>query len=126
MGLEVEVYKGENGKVKVELVGRLDTNTAPQLEERLASLSAQEFPHQVLDLAKLDYVSSAGLRTIFKARKELVAQNGRMLLVHLQPQVRKVFEIIKALSVDEVFSSIEELDNYLDKIQKKARSGYSD
>ncbi len=126
MSLKIEVYKGETGKVKVELIGRLDTNTAPQLEEKLASLSAQECPLQVLDLAQLEYVSSAGLRCIFKARKDLVAQQGRMLLVHLQPQVRKVFEIIKALSVDEVFTSIEELDHYLDQMQKKTRSGYSD
>lgn len=123
MSLVIEVYKGEQGKLKIELVGRLDTNTSPHLEASLAALSPQQYPLQVLDLARLDYVSSAGLRCLFKARKELVAQQGRLLLVHLQPQVKKVFEIIKALSVDEVFASVEELDDYLDKIQRKARIG---
>lgn len=119
MGLSVEVYTGESGKVKIELGGRLDTNTAIQLEKKLGTLKPAEFPIQSLDLALLEYMSSAGLRCIFKARKDVVCEGGSFLLVNPQPQVRKVFEIIKALPVDELFSSIQELDDYLEKMQRQ-------
>jgi anti-anti-sigma factor len=68
----------------------------------------------------VEYVSSAGVRVILKARKVLKKQNGQALLMHLQPQVKKVFEIIKALPTTQVFTSVAELDRYLDQMQKKA------
>lgn len=122
MALKIELIQDEADKLKIELVGRLDTNTTPMLEEKLAELDSEKWPVQVLDLRNLDYVSSAGLRCIFKARRELMAKHGILLLVNLQPQVRKVFEIIKVLKMEEVFSNLQELDAYLDKMQRRQAS----
>jgi anti-anti-sigma factor len=74
----------------------------------------------VLDLQELDYISSAGLRSIFRARKALGMRDGRVLVVNPQPQVQKVFDIVKAVPVREIFRSVEELDSYLDRIQARA------
>jgi anti-anti-sigma regulatory factor len=68
-------------------------------------------------------VSSAGLRVIFKAAKEL-KQRGRSLAVaNRQPQIEKVFEILQALPDMAVFSSDAELDAYLDAMQEKVLRG---
>ena len=73
----------------------------------------------VLDLSALDYISSAGLRSIAKARKAMRARDGQTLLVNPQVQVRKVFDIVKAVPVKEIFQDVRELDDYLDRIQRK-------
>ena len=124
MSLDIEIYKSENGRCQIELKGRLDTHTSQKLETSLANLDAGELPIQILDMQNLNYISSAGLRCIFKAKKVVVAGGGRLLLVNLQPQVKKVLDIIKALPTTAVFSSNAELDEYLDKMQKQGVAGH--
>jgi hypothetical protein len=68
---------------------------------------------------ELHHRAPAGVRVVFKAQKALKQQDGQFLMTNLQPQVKKVFEIIKALPTLKVFSSIQELDRYLDLMQKK-------
>lgn len=120
MSLEIEIYKSDDGKCKVELIGRLDTNTAPDFDTKIATVDHSEFPIQVVDLARLEYLSSAGVRSLFKARKAASDAGGQLLLVHPQPQVKKVFDIIKALPSTSVFESQEEMDRYLDAMQRKS------
>ena len=80
----------------------------------------------VLDLAQLDYISSAGVRSIFRARKLLAARSGTLVIANAQPQVQKVFDIVKAVPLSEIFRSVEEADAYLDRIQKKIVAGEQD
>ena len=77
----------------------------------------------VLDLKDLEYLSSAGVRVILKTREAMKKVNGKLVFMNLQPQIRKVFDIINALPSMQVFKSIEELDEYLDAIQKKVKMG---
>lgn len=120
MSLAIEVYKSDGGKCRIELVGRLDTNTASDFDARVGSLDPTEHPIQIVDLAGLEYVSSAGVRSLFKARKSASDAGGQLLLVNPQPQVKKVFDIIKALPSTSVFESMDEMDRYLDAMQRKA------
>jgi sigma-B regulation protein RsbU (phosphoserine phosphatase) len=80
----------------------------------------------VVDLAGLEYVSSAGLRSLARIRKSMRARNGHTLLLNPQPQVRKVFDIVKAVPVNEVFASTQELDAYLDRMQRQITEGDGD
>lgn len=120
MSLVIEVYKSDGGKCRIELTGRLDTNTAAEFDTKVAAVDTAEFPIQVVDLAQLNYVSSAGVRSLFKARKNVHDAGGQLLLVNPQPQVKKVFDIIKALPSTAVFESQEEMDRYLDAMQRKS------
>ena len=119
MSLSIESIKGESGRCQIELKGRLDTHTSPQLEAALAGLDGKEYPLQILDLKSLDYISSAGLRCIFKARKVAVAAGAEFLLVNLQPPVQKVVDIIKALPPHEIFAKTIDLEEYLHRNQKQ-------
>lgn len=120
MSLAIEIYKSDGGKCRIELIGRLDTNTAADFDSKVGTVETSEYPIQVVDLAQLDYVSSAGVRSLFKARKAAHDAGGQLLLVNPQPQVKKVFDIIKALPSTSVFSSQEEMDRYLDAMQRKS------
>ena len=121
MSLEIRTEDSGTGLQKVFPKGRLDTNTAPQLEAVLDSLSPARVI--VFDLIGLEYISSAGLRIIFKAKKATQAAGGRTLMVNLRPQVQKVFDIVKALPSDSIFTSWDELDQYLDGIQRRIVEG---
>ena len=67
----------------------------------------------VFDLAQLKFISSAGLRVFSSARKHLKERGGQTNFVHLQPQIREVFDIMKALPGVAVFKDVAELDRYL-------------
>ena len=81
----------EGTTLTIALDGRLDTTTSPELEETLAS-SLDGATALVFDFAKLDYLSSAGLRVLLSAQKRMNKQ-GSMKLVHVNDAVKEVFEI---------------------------------
>jgi anti-anti-sigma factor len=108
----------------VRLTGRLDTVTAPDLDARLATVLADPAATAVVfDLAALEYISSAGIRSVVKARTALEGRGGSLGLLNLQPPVQKVFDIVKALPSNQIFGSSAELDAYLDMMQRRVRRG---
>ncbi len=76
--------------LEIALEGRLDTTTAPKLEEALNSLEGVE--SLTLDLSKLMYISSAGVRVLLAANKTLEDRGG-MKMTHVSDVVREVFEV---------------------------------
>ena len=75
----------------IEIVGRLDTGTSPQLEEEIKE-SVGEANNLVLDFGKLEYISSAGLRVLLKSQK-LMGKKGEMVIVNASETVKEVFEL---------------------------------
>ena len=123
MTLRIESEAVKPQVTKLSLFGRLDTNTTPQLDDILNGIFTGDTTSVVYDLADLEYISSAGLRAIFRTSKELEKKGGRIAVVNLQPQVKKVFDIVQALPVHSVFTSWDEVDEDLDKMQKKVLEG---
>ncbi|MEG3049069.1 MAG: STAS domain-containing protein [Thermomonas sp.] len=127
MAISVRIHPlHENGNQRVEIGGRLDTHTYSELDDRLTLVLAAKVQSLVLDLAQLEYISSAGVRSIFRARKLLSARGGTLVLLNTQPQVQKVFDIVKAVPLSEIFRTVAEADAYLDRIQKKIVAGNED
>ena len=88
----LNINKEENGtNLTVSLEGRLDTTTAPQFEGELTS-SLDGKTEVVLDLAKLEYISSAGLRVLLSAQKTMNKQ-GTMVLKNVSDEVKEIFEV---------------------------------
>lgn len=88
----MEIIKNLNGdQLNIALEGRLDTSTAPELEAELKA-SLDGIKELVLDFAKLEYISSAGLRVILSAQKTMSKQ-GEMKVVCVNEEVMEVFEI---------------------------------
>ena len=105
----------------LSLSGRLDSQTAPDLDKVLNHLFAEHanMTRLVFDLSQLAYLSSAGIRCFVRARKTVEPGGGKVALINPQAAVRKVLDIVKAMPVGGIFSSTAELDAYLDDMQKK-------
>jgi len=90
--MHMTIEKNLNGaELTVTLIGRLDTTTAPGLEAELkASLSGVE--HLVLDFAALDYLSSAGLRVLLGAQKQMNKQ-GDMVVRNVNETIAEIFDV---------------------------------
>ena len=89
--MSLKIEKKNTETKTLALIGRLDTVTAPELEAEISAiLSTAE--SLVLDMEKLEYISSAGLRVILKTQKALKQKAG-LKLIHVSDEVREVFEI---------------------------------
>ena len=86
------INKNLNGSTLcIALEGRLDTTTAPDLENEL-KVSLNGVTELILDFEKLDYISSAGLRVLLSAQKTMTKQ-GSMKIIHVNEMVMEVFEV---------------------------------
>ena len=83
--------KQDGSALVVALEGRLDTTTAPELEQALKS-SLDGITDLTLDMTNLDYISSAGLRVLLSAHKIMLKQ-GKMKVTNASEIVREVFEV---------------------------------
>lgn len=72
--------------------GRVDTNTSPQLQERLLK-AFQKGSRVILDLEQVEYVSSAGLRALLIGQKTANSKKGSMKLIHVQEAVQEVLDL---------------------------------
>ncbi len=122
MKLTTTVTTDEASSVaRVALDGALNTDTAPNFEQRLQAVIEEGYQLTILDMRDLDYISSAGLRVIFKAAKLTHAGGRTLAAANRKPHIEKVFEILKALPDMAVFANEEELDDYLAHMQAKIR-----
>ncbi len=86
------INKTLNGsELTVGLVGRLDTTTAPQLEEEL-KISMSGVDSLILNFSELEYISSAGLRVLLSAQK-IMNKQGNMVIRHVNETILEVFEV---------------------------------
>lgn len=123
MSLVITVTPEANNGKRVSIAGSLDSNTAPQLQQSINAEINESVSTTIIDFKDLDFLSSAGLRVIFKTKKVMDNIGGKFLLVNLQPQIKKVFEIIKALDGMDVFKDQDEMDDYLAAMQNKVKEG---
>ena len=89
--------KINNESATLIVSGRLDTQTAPELENELDSILSG-LKELTFDMTNLEYVSSAGLRVILKAQKAMNAQ-GSMKLTGVNDSIMEVFDITGFLDI---------------------------
>lgn len=81
----------DDTKLTVYLEGRLDTTTAPQLEESMKE-SINGVTELVMDFEKLEYISSAGLRVLLSCQK-IMSKQGSMKVIHVSDLIKEIFEV---------------------------------
>jgi len=91
--MEVSQTRKEKGAIIVSVKGRMDTVTAPDFEKQLSGWIDGGELIFIIDLSGLDYISSAGLRSVLVLTKKVKAKGGRLMLSSLQEPVKEVFEI---------------------------------
>lgn len=94
--------------VILRVAGRMDAESHREFEQACERWIQQGASHLIVDLAALDYISSAGMGAIVRAGKNLQKRNGAVLLCGVTGMVKQVFEITRLLTVFPVFESVEE------------------
>ena len=79
--------------VTLEITGRLDTTTAPNLESVINELS-DDTKELIFDMSGVEYISSAGIRVMLGAYKKMSIKQGTMRIEKVNDMVREVFEMI--------------------------------
>lgn len=105
--------------LSLELQGSLDSDTAPQLDERLSDAIRPTTRVVAFNMAGVTFISSAGLRVIFKTLKLMKSRKGQVSVSQMSAGVRKVFEIVKLMPDLTVFANQAEMDEYLEAIQRR-------
>ena len=124
MALQIDInYKEVDDFWEVSLTGSLDTETAPELEEDLAQIFDSDSNKIIFNMTGVDYVSSAGIRIIAMASRKMTEKSGAIAMTGLQPQIKKVFDIVKALPSFGIFKDEAEADDYFDHMQKTVLDG---
>ena len=83
----------KNGsRLTIKITGRLDTTSAPKLEEDLNEVLG-DTSKLVMDLDGLEYISSAGLRVLLAAQKKMTAKGGSLKITNVSKSVMDIFEI---------------------------------
>ena len=101
----MEITERRTGDVvTLSLSGKLDTTTAKAFETKILSQIESGDRRFIVDLAQLDYISSAGLRVLVLAGKRL-GGNGKIVLCSLKNPVREVFDIVGFSSIFPVYAS---------------------
>ena len=104
----MEIEKKQEQEVAVVSVkGRMDAVSSPEFEKEMTVLIAEGNNVLILDLVALDYVSSAGLRSILTITKKLKEKGGKLLIAGLKGMVKEVFEISGFHSIIPIFESVE-------------------
>lgn len=88
--MKIEIRK-EGRTLFVAVEGSVDTMTAPELEKELRD-NAPGFAELILDFGDVDYVSSAGLRVLLEADRQMKNAQGKMVVRRPNEDVREVFE----------------------------------
>ncbi len=92
------------------LKGRLDSNTSQRLEKKLFQAISDGSKRMIVDFKELNYISSSGLRIIFKANKALIREDGRIILCSMQKYVREIF---KMTGIDSFVPTLDTMDDAL-------------
>ena len=119
MSLDIKITKKQDYVYSIELAGSLDTETHQQLRDELSEIIDEKTKAVVFDMAKLDYISSAGVGVTVWAKNALKAKHATCALINLQPQIKKVFDALKILPIVSIFEDMPEADKYIDQIIKE-------
>ena len=120
MPLTLRVAEKKPRIFMISLTGALDTSTHMLLDDKIDQLVNEGGARIItLDMSGVHFISSMGVRSAFRAKKALAKNQGAFLMVNLQPPVKKVFEIIDALPTMNIFASLQEMDDYLARMQSQ-------
>jgi anti-anti-sigma factor len=107
-GIVMEIrQKEENGIVILSFKGRLDGTSAPEAEQAVKNIFENENNRLLFDLEFLEYLSSAGLRVILGAAKEMKRREGKFVLCALNAYVKEVFEVSGFGAIIPIAESVE-------------------
>ncbi len=99
--------KEENGIVSIAIKGRLDADSSLEAEKVVKEALGGETNRLLFNLGELEYLSSAGLRVLLSAAKEMRRRDGKIVLCALNEFVKEIFEVSGFQSLIPITESVE-------------------
>ena len=127
MHVKINSIKDKPGFYTVVPDGPVDSESHVDFRSKLNPILNDKTRGILLDLSAVNYISSAGLGVLFSIKKILIQNNGELLFCGMRPQIKKLFEIVKALPKETVFTNAAEADKYFyaimnEEIKKQKKS----
>ena len=114
----MELMQEKKGKATIfTLSGRLDTNSAPAIEEQIVDSIKQGNHYIILDCEKLEYISSAGVRALVHLYRRLDKLHGHLFLSGVRQSVENILQITGFLPF---FNLVDSVDQALRSVSKKS------
>ncbi len=99
--------KEENGIISFAIKGRLDADSSPEAEAVVKDALKSQATRVLFNLASLEYLSSAGLRVLLGAAKEMRRRDGKIVLCALNEFVKEIFEVSGFQSLIPIADTVE-------------------
>ncbi len=119
MDLKIKIDKKKDYVYFIELRGPVDSDTSDELKEKLSKIIDDNTKAMILDMGGVDYISSVGIGVVMYIKKSLQQKNANFAMVNLQPQIKKVFDVMKILPMIDILDDIPGADKYIDQIIKE-------
>lgn len=114
MAFKVTITTKEPGVYVVQPHGAIDSSNSDEFERQIRSLLKPETKVIILNMKDVDTVTSMGLGVVFKVKRYLQENQGALMMTDLNPRVKRVFELVKAIP-EYLFANMIEVDAVLDK-----------
>ena len=119
MRVKVASIPGKDGFFMVTPHGSIDSDSYQEFQNSITSLLVNSTKGICMDLADVDYISSAGLGVFFNVNKVMLKNGGTLIFSNLKPQIKRLFEIVKALPPEILFENAREADAYFYKMMNE-------
>jgi anti-sigma B factor antagonist len=103
----IEVSEVSEGVYVVALAGEMDIATSPELVSRLAGIRGKGSYRVLVDLSRLGFIDSSGIKALVSSAKTVEANGGALVIVAPPPHLEKVFDIVRLSSVIPVAASLD-------------------
>lgn len=128
MRVEIQPSKENKGCFTVIPHGPIDAQSYLEFRGKVAPLFAASTKGVLMNLQDVDYISSAGLGVLFELKKSLLSKQSDLAFCNLKPQIKQLFEVVKALPKETIFASMDEADHYFyrimnDEIERQKKKG---
>jgi anti-sigma B factor antagonist len=104
----IEVSEVSAGVYVVALSGEMDIATSPELVSRLAGVRGTGTYRVMVDLSRLGFIDSSGIKALVSSAKTVQANGGALMIIAPPPHLEKVFDIVQLSSVIPIAASLEE------------------
>lgn len=108
MALNIKIIRKKDYVYLVELKGSVDSDTYYNLQEKLNEVIDDKTKAIILDMGGVNYISSAGIGVVVNTKKSLQQKGANFAMANLQPQVKKVFDVMKILPMINILNDLPE------------------
>ena len=119
MHIDIKPDRNKKGFFTVTPGESIDTDSHDDFRRHLLPILIKSTKGILIDLKKVDYISSAGLGVLFSINRLMKENKGSLLFCHLKPQIERLFDVVKVLPKENQFKSIEEADRFFYAVMNK-------